>query len=169
MPPPNDATRANPPAADGRDAQRATARSWIPETKMPESFDLYRATGTAGDIGLPGAPILHFDLLVNSSTGMVSGQAQITRAAAPPNGVIRIDNVTGRVRRLVVGGQVTLVVALQGTSYRLGSPSAELTVQEQFTAQFMTNPQDGRGSFDYGNGSQVVNDVPVTIRGRPKD
>jgi Domain of unknown function (DUF1842) len=140
------------------------------ETKMPESFDLYRATGTAGNLGLPGAPILHFDLLVNSSTGIVSGQAQITRAVAPPNGVIPINNVTGRVRRLVFGGQVTLVVALQGTSFRPGPPPAGSIIPEQFTAQFTTNPHwDGRGSFDYGNGSQVVNDVPVAIRGRPKD
>jgi hypothetical protein len=159
MPPPNDDSRANPPGGDGRDVGRLTAHARIPscscassdpsadmKTKTPESFDLYRATGTAGDIGLPGAPILHFDLLVNSSTGIVSGQAQITWAAAPPNGVIRIDNVTGRVRQLVFGGRVTLVVALQGASFRPGPPPAGSTIPEQFAAQFSTNPHwDGRG------------------------
>ncbi len=130
---------------------------------MPSSFDLYRVTGTAGNVGVPGAPILHFELLVNSSTGSVSGQAQITQAIAPPNGVIQIDNVTGQVRQLIFGGQVTLLVALQGTYFQKGPPPTEYIILEQFAAHFSVNPEwDGRGSFDYDNGSQVVNDVPVT-------
>ena len=33
---------------------------------MPTAFELYRVTGKAGNVGMPGSPILHFDLLVNS-------------------------------------------------------------------------------------------------------
>ena len=43
---------------------------------MPTAFELYRVTGKAGNVGMPGSPILHFDLLVNSSAGTISGQAQ---------------------------------------------------------------------------------------------
>ena len=49
---------------------------------MPTALDLYRVTGRAGNVGTPGAPILHFDLLVNSSAGTISGQA---RALAKPS------------------------------------------------------------------------------------
>jgi hypothetical protein len=130
---------------------------------MPTSFDLYRVIGTAGNIGQLGAPILHFEVLVNASTGNVSGQAQITQALPPPSGVIDIKNLTGKVRQLVYGGQVTLLVALQGTYDRPGPPGTNFIILEHFSAHFATNPQwDGRGGFDYDNGAHVVNDVPVT-------
>ena len=80
---------------------------------MPTALDLYRVTGRAGNVGTPGAPILDFDLLVNSSAGSICGQAHINQAVAPPDGEIHIHNVTGTVRELVFGGQITLVVALQ--------------------------------------------------------
>jgi Domain of unknown function (DUF1842)/Domain of unknown function (DUF1843) len=129
---------------------------------MATPFDLYRVTGTAGYIGTPGAPILHFDLLVHSNTGSVSGLAQITQAVAPPNNLIEINNVTGTVRELVFGGTVTLVVALQGTYFKPGPPGTNFIILENFAAHFSVDPQwDGAGSFDYSNGSQVVNNVPV--------
>jgi hypothetical protein len=128
---------------------------------MPSSFDMYRVTGTAGNVGTPGAPILEFDLLVNSSTGNVSGHAQITQVVAPPGVRIDINNVTGKVRTLVFGGTVTLAVTLKGTYGQPGPPPTDFIILEHFLAQFSTNEQwDGRGSFDYG--THVVNDVPVT-------
>jgi hypothetical protein len=130
---------------------------------MPTALDLYRVTGKAGHVGTPGAPILHFDLLVNSSAGSVSGQARIDQAVAPPSGEIHIHNVTGTVRELVFGGQITRVVALQGTYFRSLPPPEILTIVEQFAAHFSVDQRwEGRGSFDYNNGGQVVNDVPVT-------
>jgi hypothetical protein len=128
---------------------------------MPTALDLYRVTGRAGNVGTPGAPILDFDLLVNSSAGSISGHAQINQAVAPPGG--EIHNVTGTVRELVFGGQVTLVVALQGTYDRALPPPLILTIVERFAAHFSVDRKwEGRGSFDYNNGGQVVNDVPVT-------
>jgi Domain of unknown function (DUF1842) len=130
---------------------------------MPTALDLYRVTGRAGNAGQPGSPVLHFDLLVNSSAGSISGQAHINQAIAPPSGEIHIHNVTGTVRELVFGGQITLLVALQGTYYRPGPPPTEYIVLEHFAAHFSVDQKwEGRGSFDYNNGSQVVNDVPVT-------
>ena len=107
-------------------------------------------------------PILHFDLLVHSSTGSVSGLCMITQAVAPPNNLIQINNITGTVRELVFGGTVTLVVALQGTYFKPGPPGTNFIILENFAAHFSVDQQwDGAGSFDYGNGSQVVNNVPV--------
>jgi Domain of unknown function (DUF1842) len=130
---------------------------------MPTPLDLYRVTGRAGNVGTPGAPILDFDLLVNSSAGSISGQAHINQAVAPPDGEIHIHNVTGTVRELVFGGQITLLVALQGTYDRALPPPLILTIVEHFAAHFSVDQKwEGRGSFDYNNGGQVVNNVPVT-------
>jgi hypothetical protein len=130
---------------------------------MPTALDLYRVTGKAGNVGTPGAPILHFDLLVDPSAGSISGHAHINQAVAPPDGEIHIHNVTGTVHELVFGGKVTRVVALQGTYDRVLPPPLILTIVERFAAHFSVDQKwEGRGSFDYNNGSQVVNDVPVT-------
>ncbi len=130
---------------------------------MPTALDLYRVTGRAGNVGMPGSPILHFDLLVNSSAGSISGQAHINQALAPTSDEIHIHNVTGTVRELVFGGQITLLVALQGTYDQALPPPVILTILEHFAAHFSVDQKwEGRGSFDYNNGSQVVNDVPVT-------
>jgi hypothetical protein len=130
---------------------------------MATPFDVYHVSGTAGNVGTPGAPILHFELLVHSATGSVSGQAQITQAVGPPGGLIQINNITGTVHTLVFGGTVTLLVALQGTYTQPGPPPTNYIIVEQFSAHFSVNSQwDGRGSFEYRNGTQVVNDVPVT-------
>jgi hypothetical protein len=130
---------------------------------MPTALELYRVTGKAGNVGTPGAPILHFDLLVDSSAGSISGQARINQAVAPPGGEIHIRNVTGTVRELVFGGEITLVVALQGTYHRSLPPPEILTILEHFAAHFKVDQRwEGRGAFDYNNGAQVVNDVPVT-------
>jgi hypothetical protein len=126
---------------------------------MPTSFNLYRVTGTAGNVGTPGAPILHFELLVNSSTGSVSGQAQITQAVNPPLD-IDITNVTGTVRKLIFGGKITLSVVLEGTYELRGPPPTQYIILEHFTAQFAVDEQwNGRGGFAYGG--HDVNDVPV--------
>ena len=130
---------------------------------MPTALDLYRVTGKAGNVGTPGAPILHFDLLVDPSAGSISGHARINQAVAPPDGEIHIHNVTGTVHELVFGGKVTLLVTLQGTYDRVLPPPLILTIVERFAAHFSVDQKwEGRGSFDYNNGSQVVNDVPVT-------
>lgn len=128
---------------------------------MPTYLDLYRVTGGAGNVHMPGAPQLSFDLLVNSRTGHVSGHAQITQIVAPPMIVIQINNVSGQVRQHTFDGQVTLSVALQGTFDQPGPPPTEYVILERFAAQFSLNAQwDGRGSFEYGRA--VINDVPVT-------
>jgi len=123
-------------------------------------FDLHRVNGTAGNAGTPGAPILHFALLVHASTGKVSGQILITQAVAPPGGSTHI-NVSGQLRQLGFGhGPVTQLVSLEGTYPYSLPPPAIGTILEQFRASFATDKHwNGRGSFSYGG--QDVNDVPV--------
>jgi Domain of unknown function (DUF1843)/Domain of unknown function (DUF1842) len=127
---------------------------------MPTAFLLKRITGTAGNVGLPGAPILYFDLLYNTSTGAVSGHACIVSAVPPPFGNIVISNVTGKVTTAIFGGTVSHIVTLQG-SYQISIQDPPLIIEQKFSASFQVDSNfDGRGSFDYGG--NIVNDVPVT-------
>jgi Domain of unknown function (DUF1843)/Domain of unknown function (DUF1842) len=128
---------------------------------MATPFRLYRVSGTAGNVGTPGAPILSFDLLVNSSTGNASGHASIVQTLPPPLGTIHISNATGKVTNLVFGGTVSHGVALQGTYVRPVPPIEPIVIEEKFAAHFVVDVNwDGRGSFEYGGSD--VNDVPVT-------
>jgi hypothetical protein len=127
---------------------------------MPTNFLMKRINGTAGNVGLPGAPILYFDLLYNSSTGALSGHASIVSASPPPLGNIVISNVTGKVTNMIFGGTLSHIVTLQGTYQRVIN-EPPLIIEEQFAAYFQVDSNfDGRGSFEYGG--NVVNDVPVT-------
>lgn len=129
---------------------------------MSTILDLYRVAGTAGNVGTPGAPILHFDLLVHAASGRVSGQATITQAVQGPASEIHIRNVTGQVRKLGFGthNPITQVVMLEGTYTQAGPPPTTYVIQEQFRAHFATDSHwDGRGAFDYGQ--HAVENVPV--------
>src|ERR1044072_708470 len=93
----------------------------------------YLVNGTLGNVGTPGAPIMHFSLVVVPAANSVSGTVQITQALAPPNGNITIRNVTGTIRATGFG-KVTHVVALQGMYYQPFTPPAIGSVEEQFSA-----------------------------------
>ena len=118
----------------------------------------YLSQGTVGNVGLPGAPIMHFSLVVVPGANSVSGTVEITQAidAAP----IVIKNVTGTIRATGYG-QVTKVVALEGTYFHSFTPPAIGTVREEFSAHMaIDDAWNGRGGFSYGNHN--VEDVPVT-------
>jgi hypothetical protein len=128
---------------------------------MNPVLDLYTVQCTAGNVGVPGAPILHLHLLVHAATGKVSGQASITQAIAPPGGNIIIHNLTGQVRKLGFGhGPITQVVALEGVYTQLGPPPTEYVIQLKFTAHFATDSHwNGRGGFEYG--PHHIEGVPI--------
>jgi hypothetical protein len=128
---------------------------------MTMNLAVYLIQGSAGNVGMPGAPILTFSLLVNAATGKISGHASITQAVAPPNGNIQISNVTGQVRKLGFGsGSITQLVSLEGTYEQAGPPPTEYIVLRQFRAHFATDAQwNGNGGFEYG--SNHVEGVPV--------
>ena len=123
---------------------------------MPTTLSTYRVTGTAGNVGLPGATILHFDLIIHEATGKGSGVANITLDSPPP---IVIPNVTVTVKKVLDVDRPKLIITLSG-SYDMIIVNPPLIIVEQFSASFVTNLSwDGRGSFTFGGTS--VDDVPV--------
>lgn len=119
----------------------------------------YLVTGEAGNENMPGAPLLHFALLVVSSTGKVSGHAMITQAVAAPYNEKRISEITGQVRATGLG-PVTKVVTLSGTYFDPLPPPAIGIIEIPFEATFAVNNEwVGRGSFSCG--STHAEDVPV--------
>jgi len=119
----------------------------------------YLVNGTIGNVGMPGAPIAHFSLVVVPSANSVSGTVEITQALAPPNGHIVIKNVTGVIHATGYGS-VTQVVALQGEYLQSFTPPAIGSITEKFTAHLaIDNNWDGKGGFTYG--SNHIENVPV--------
>lgn len=119
----------------------------------------YLAKGTMGNIGMPGAPICHFNLIVTPSTNHVSGTVVITQAIQGPESKITVQ-VTGSIRKTGYG-DITQVVAIQG-EYMVSFPPPAIGA---YIAKFdgnmaINNAWDGKGGFSYGNNS--VEDVPVT-------
>lgn len=120
----------------------------------------YLVHGTVGNTGMPGAPVMHFSLVVVPSANTVSGTVEITQAIPPPNSQIVIRNVTGSIHELVFGPDVTYAVALEGVYYYTLQPPAIGTIQEKFEAHLVVDRQwNGRGSFVYGN--RRIDNVPV--------
>jgi hypothetical protein len=119
----------------------------------------YLVTGTVGNVGMPGAPIMHFSLVVVPGANTVSGTVEITQALASPNGVIVVKNVTGQIRPTGFGS-VTQVVALEGEYIQSFPPPAIGSYLAKFTAHMaIDNSWKGTGGFTYEN--HDVNNVPV--------
>lgn len=117
----------------------------------------YLTKGTIGNVGMPGAPIAHFSLVVNAASGTVSGMVEITQAIDRPSIEVR---VTGNVRSTGYG-EVTKIVNLSGEYVVSVPPPAVGSYLQKFTAYMdINNEWNGRGGFTYGN--QRINDVPVT-------
>ena len=130
-------------------------------TQTTPLIGLYQVCGTVGNVGTPGAPIMHFNLLVHPSTHSVTGVVHITQAIAPPNGDIVISNVTGRIYSTGLG-PITQIVALKGTYTQSFPPPAIGEIVENFSAHLaIDNAWDGKGGFEYGNGAHHIENVPV--------
>ncbi|MBI2510441.1 MAG: DUF1842 domain-containing protein [Opitutae bacterium] len=120
----------------------------------------YLARGTVGNVGTPGAPIMHYSLVVVPSTGSVSGTVEITQAIAPPQNRVVIPNVHGVIRKTGLG-PVTQIVALQGQYVYSVPPPAIGSFLADFSAHLaIDNAWNGRGGFSYFNHN--VENVPVT-------
>lgn len=112
----------------------------------------YLAKGIIGNAGTPGAPIVHFALVVTPNSHKVSGSVQVTQAVA--NG-----NYTGQVHGTIYAtgyGDVTQVVALTGTIHGDGTQPIEISFQAQMS---ISADWKGKGGFAYG--SVHVENVPV--------
>ncbi|MDI9339301.1 MAG: DUF1842 domain-containing protein [Sediminibacterium sp.] len=119
----------------------------------------YLVNGTAGNLGMPGAPIMHFSLVVVPSQNSVNGTVHITQVIAPPYGDIVIRNVKGTIRSTGYG-KVTQVVYLEGEYVVSVPPPAIGSYLAHFSASMAIDDNwNGMGSFSYG-GNDVEN-VPV--------
>ena len=124
------------------------------ETEKTALIGAYNVVGTLGNVGLLGAPILHFNLVVVPSKNSISGSAEIIQAIAPPNGQLFIQNLKGQIHATGYG-KVTKVIALEG-NYTVGASDVLIP----FKAYMSINDQwEGSGSFTYG--TQTIENVPV--------
>jgi hypothetical protein len=116
-----------------------------------------------GNVGTPGAPILHFTGVVNASTGVINGTAEITQAVAPPHNEIVIHHVHGQVRHTGLG-QDKLLVTLEGQYVVSVPPPAIGSYLARFSAGLAVDKEwNGHGSFTYNE--HTVDDVPVKSLG----
>jgi hypothetical protein len=130
------------------------------EYMMANTFDSVRViTLTAGNQGMPGAPILTMALLIDGADGTVQGKGEISQAVAPPYGELPVSNITGQIRAMGFG-PATMSLALKGTIFTPLKPPAIGTVEIPFSAFFVTdNDWMGRGYFNYPPND--VTDVPI--------
>ena len=132
-------------------------------TDTGDNIGLYHVKGVAGREGTPGAPLLHFSLLVNAVTGTITGQAVQTQAVAPPGDKIVVGNITGTLRYAGLG-PLTKLVHLQGSAVISFPPPAIGSFLAPFDAHLAVNEEwDGVGGWTLGN--TAVNDVPVKSTG----
>jgi hypothetical protein len=127
-----------------------------------EAPSAYLVRFVMGNVGLPGAPVLHVAAVVDAPTGRMAGHAQITQAIAPPGAMIAISDLTGQIRSLGFGESVR-VVTLSGTYEYSFPPPAIGTETQDFSATLVLERDEwaGQGSFTYGN--HLVDDVPVKL------
>jgi hypothetical protein len=121
---------------------------------------LYRACGTIGNLGLPGAPIAYYSLLVDAVRGTLTGIVHITQAIEGPASDVHV-NVTGTIHKLVWGPDVTTTVLLAG-DYTQPCPPPQMCISTyKFAAHMvLNNDWNGMGGFEYGLNTRIEN-VPV--------
>jgi hypothetical protein len=118
----------------------------------------YLAKGTIGNVGMPGAPVATFSLVVVPSQHAVSGTVVITQAIKGPDSHIVVE-VTGKIYATGIG-KVTQVVGLKGQYIHSVPPPAIGSFIANFDAHLaIDNQWNGTGGFSYF-GHNVEN-VPV--------
>jgi hypothetical protein len=118
----------------------------------------YLAKGTIGNVGMPGAPVASFSLVVVPSQHSVSGTVVITQAIQGPDSRIVVE-VTGKIYSTGIG-KVTQVVGLKGQYIHSVPPPAIGSFLANFDAHLaIDNEWNGTGGFSYF-GHNVEN-VPV--------
>ncbi|WP_442266692.1 DUF1842 domain-containing protein [Tenacibaculum sp. ZS6-P6] len=126
--------------------------------KEPKSLldTSYLAKGTIGNVGMPGAPIAQYSLVVSTEQETVSGIVEITQAIDSPT--IKV-NVAGRLRHTGYGN-ITQIIDLKGEYVVSMTPPAIGSYLEKFEAYLdVDNDWNGTGGFSFG--FQKVNNVPV--------
>lgn len=112
----------------------------------------YLAQGTIGNVGMPGAPIVHFSFVVVPSQHKVNGSVQVTQA-------IQNGNYNGQVSGTLYAtgfGTVTQIVAVRGFIHTDGDMPIEIPFEAHLAIDGSWN---GTGGFSYAN--THVESVPV--------
>ncbi|WP_281298360.1 DUF1842 domain-containing protein [Flavobacterium limnophilum] len=118
----------------------------------------YLAKGTIGNVGMSGAPVATFSLVVVPSQNSVSGTVVITQAISGPDSYIVVP-VTGKIYATGLGN-VTKVVSLQGQYVHSVPPPAIGSFLANFDAHLaIDNAWNGKGGFTYYQ--HQVENVPV--------
>ncbi len=126
--------------------------------KEPKTLldNAYLSKGTIGNVGMPGAPVAYFSLVVSPEQGTVSGIVEILQAIDRPN--IKV-NVAGKLRHTGYG-DITQIITIQGEYVVSMPPPAIGSYLEKFEAYLdVDNSWNGTGGFSFG--FQKINDVPV--------
>jgi hypothetical protein len=119
---------------------------------------LYSVKAVVGNVGTPGAPIVHYALTVQAASGHVSGLAELTQAVPPPNGTHRFP-VTGRIYQTGLGKNEQLV-SLEGQFTESVPPPAIGTYLVDFKSALVVDQAwNGHGGFSYQN--THIDNVPV--------
>jgi hypothetical protein len=110
-----------------------------------------------GNVGMPGAPILHLTLAI--AGGIVGGLAEITQAIQGPNSDHKFP-VTGKVYHTGLGKD-TLLISLEGEFLICVPPPAIGCYIAKFHSSLALDPSTfaGTGGFNYG-GTHIEN-VPA--------
>lgn len=118
---------------------------------MTESkIGLYRLDLSFSD-GLPGAPTLWLDLVVNAATGAFNGTGRITQALAPPYGNIFIPSVSGQLEETGFPKAERLLRATGHYGIPFGPPPMIGHINAlMMTACVADMEWNGKGSFSYG-------------------
>ncbi|HNW51964.1 MAG TPA: DUF1842 domain-containing protein [Prolixibacteraceae bacterium] len=115
--------------------------------------DIYPAKGTIGNVGMPGAPIVHFDLIVVPSQHKVTGYVHITQA-------VLHGNYSGEVTGSIYATGIPPFTKIVGFSGMVHCDDDNSLVLLPFQASMaINNAWEGKGGFSYGN--VHVEDVPV--------
>jgi hypothetical protein len=123
------------------------------------SIEMYLLKFELGNVGMPGAPILHVSAGVDAPTGAISGQAEITQAVAPPEGSIRINDLRGRIVNFPSGR----VIVLRGTYQFSFPPPAIGEGTAAFEAVVLLDAKEWQGEGWFKYGGQEVENVPFTL------
>ncbi len=113
----------------------------------------YLVKGTIGNVGMPGAPIVHFALVVVPSTNSVSGEVHVSQAVEGGN---YSGHVTGKIHATGFG-DLTQVVSLTGGISMDGPVIGVFPFNANMA---IDNSWNGKGGFSYLN--VHIEDVPVT-------
>lgn len=112
----------------------------------------YLVKGAIGNVGMAGAPIVHFALVVTPFNHQVSGSVHITQAIAH-------GNYSGQVKGAIFAtgfGDATQAVSLTGSVYPDGPTPFEIPFEASLS---IDRAWKGSGGFRYG--SVHVENVPV--------